>query len=48
MLYAINMEEEHIAKNFRLDHHPESLAQTPALITLKDHKKNSELVIQVT
>ena len=37
---AINMEAKHIAKNIKLDDCIESLAQTPAFVTLKDHKGN--------
>ena len=37
---AINMEAKHIAENIKLDDHIESLAQTPATITLKDHEEN--------
>ena len=35
---AINMKAKHITENITLDDHTESLAQTPAFITLKDHK----------
>ena len=38
--HAINMEAKHIAKNIKLDDRIESLAKTPAFITLKDHNKN--------
>ena len=38
--HAINMEAKHIAKNIKLDDRIESLAKTPAFITLKDHKEN--------
>ena len=37
---AINMEAKHIAENIKLDDRIESLAQTPATITLKDRKEN--------
>ena len=37
---AINMKAKHITENIKLDDQIESLAQTPAFITLKDHKKN--------
>ena len=37
---AINMKAKHITENITLDDHTESLAQTPAFITLKDHKQN--------
>ena len=37
---AINVEAKHIAKKVKLDDHIESLAHTPAFITLKDHKEN--------
>ena len=37
---AINMEAKHIAENIKLDDRIESLAHTPAFITLKDHKEN--------
>ena len=42
---AINMEAKHIAENIKLDDRTESLAQTPAFITLKDHKENFKLAI---
>ena len=42
---AINMEAKHIAENIKLDDCIESLAHTPAFITLKDHKRTLELVI---
>ena len=38
--HAINMEAKHIAKNIKLGDRIESLAKTPAFITLKDHKEN--------
>ena len=34
------MEAKHIAENIKLDDPIESLAHTPAFITLKDHKEN--------
>ena len=37
---AINMEAKHIAENMKLDDCIESLAQTSAFLTLKDHKEN--------
>ena len=37
---AINMEAKHIAEDIELDDRIESLAYTPAFITLKDHKEN--------
>ena len=37
---AENMEAKHIAENIKLDDCIESLAQSPAFITLKDHKEN--------
>ena len=37
---AINMEAKYIAEDIKLDDRTESLAQTPAFITLKDHKEN--------
>ena len=37
---TINMETKHIAKNIKLDYRIESLAQTSAFVTLKDHKEN--------
>ena len=38
--HATNMEVKHIAKNTKLDDRIESLAKTPAFITLKGHKEN--------
>ena len=37
---AINMEAKNTAKNIKLDDRIESLAQTTAFITLKNHKEN--------
>ena len=37
---AINMEAKSTAKNIKLDDRIESLAQTTAFITLKNHKEN--------
>ena len=34
------MEAKHIAENIKLDERIESLAQSPAFITLKDHNEN--------
>ena len=42
---AINMEAKHIAENIKLDDRIKSLAQTPAFITLKDHKRTLEQAI---
>ena len=38
--HTINMEAKQIAKNIKLDDRIESLAKTPAFMTLKDHKEN--------